>query len=39
MAKRKQKSSPEEIEFTVGSGNVYADFGLPNREEAKTIPK
>lgn len=32
MAKR----NPEEIEFTIGSGNVYADFGLPNPEEAKT---
>lgn len=36
MAKRKQKNSSEEIEFTQGSGNVYADFGLPNAEEAKT---
>lgn len=36
MAKRNQKNSPDEIEFTVGSGNVYADFGLPNPEEAKT---
>jgi predicted XRE-type DNA-binding protein len=36
MAKRKQKNSPEEIEFTLGSGNVYADFGFSNPEEAKT---
>ena len=36
MAKRKPKNSPEEIEFTLSSGNVYADFGLPNAEEAKT---
>ena len=36
MVKRNQKNNPEEIEFTVGSGNVYADFGLPNPEEAKT---
>lgn len=36
MAKRKPKNSPEEIEFTLGSGNVYADFGLPNAEEANT---
>jgi predicted XRE-type DNA-binding protein len=35
MAKRKPKSSPEEIEFTLGSGNVYADFGFSNPEEAK----
>lgn len=36
MAKKNPKNSPEEIEFSVGSGNVYADFGLPNAEEAKT---
>ncbi len=36
MAKRNQKNNPEEIEFSVGSGNVYADFGLSNPEEAKT---
>ena len=35
MAKRNPKNSPEEIEFTLGSGNVYADFGFPNPEEAK----
>lgn len=33
MAKRNQKNSAEEIEFTVGSGNVYADIGLQNPEE------
>ena len=33
--KKKSKNSPKEIEFTVESGNVYADFGLPNPEEAK----
>lgn len=36
MAKKNPKNSPEKIEFSVGSGNVYADFGLPNAEEAKT---
>lgn len=35
MAKRNPKNSSEEIEFTVGSGNVYADFGLSNPEDAK----
>ena len=35
MAKRKPKNSPEEIEFTLGSGNVYADFGFSNPEEAR----
>lgn len=35
MAKRKPKNSPEEVEFTLGSGNVYADFGFSNPEEAK----
>lgn len=33
MAKRKKD---DEIEYTVGSGNVYADFGIANPEEAKT---
>jgi predicted XRE-type DNA-binding protein len=33
MVKRNKKSSEEEIEFTVGSGNVYADIGLQNPEE------
>ena len=36
MAKRKLKNDSEEIEFSVGSGNVYADFGFSNPEEAKT---
>ncbi len=36
MAKRNLKSNPEDIEYTVGSGNVYADFGFANAEEAKT---
>lgn len=36
MAKRNPKNSSEEIEFTVSSGNVYADFGFANPEEAKT---
>ena len=36
MEKRNKKSVDDEIEFTVGSGNVYADFGFLNPEEAKT---
>lgn len=36
MAKRNPKNNPEEIEFSVGSGNVYADFGFSNPDEAKT---
>jgi predicted XRE-type DNA-binding protein len=36
MKKRTPKNHDEEIEFTTGSGNVYADFGFPNSEEAKT---
>lgn len=36
MARKNPKKQSEEIEFTVGSGNVYADFGFPNPEEAKT---
>jgi len=35
MVKRNPRNKSEEIEFTVGSGNVYADFGLPNPEDAK----
>jgi predicted XRE-type DNA-binding protein len=35
MAKRNPKKHPEKMEYTVGSGNVYADFGFPNPEEAK----
>lgn len=36
MAKRNPKINPEEVEYSVGSGNVYADFGFSNPEEAKT---
>lgn len=36
MARKNQKNNAEKIEFTVGSGNVYDDFGLSNPEEAKT---
>ena len=36
MTKKNQKNNIEDIEFTLGSGNVYADFGFPNPEEAKT---
>jgi predicted XRE-type DNA-binding protein len=36
MAKRNPKSNPENIEYSVSSGNVCADFGLSNPEEAKT---
>lgn len=36
MEKRNKKTDEDKIEFTVGSGNVYADFGFPNPEEAKT---
>ena len=36
MAKKSSKKSQEEIEFTVGSGNVYADFAFANPEEAAT---
>lgn len=41
MEKRKQRIKAEEnktedIEYTVSSGNVYADFGYPNPEEAQT---
>lgn len=35
MAKKSPKKNLEEIEFAVGSGNVYADFGFTNPEEAK----
>ena len=35
MAQKNQKINLEEIEFSIGSGNVYADFGLPNATEAK----
>lgn len=36
MGKRSPKINLEEIEFSIGSGNVYADFGFSNPEEAKT---
>jgi predicted XRE-type DNA-binding protein len=35
MEKRKSKNKDEIIEYTVSSGNVYADFGFANPEEAK----
>jgi predicted XRE-type DNA-binding protein len=36
MVKRNPKNKPEKIEYSVSSGNVYADFGFSNPEEAKT---
>lgn len=36
MAKRNPKNKPEDIEYSVSSGNVYADFGFSNPEEART---
>lgn len=36
MTKKNQKNKLEEIEYTIGSGNVYADLGFSNPEEAKT---
>ena len=36
MAKRNLKNKPENMEYSVSSGNVYADFGFSNLEEAKT---
>lgn len=38
MRKRNKKldENGEEIEFTIGSGNIYKDFGFPNPEEANT---
>lgn len=35
MEKKSRVIDLKEIEYTVGSGNVYADFGFPNPEEAK----
>lgn len=35
MEKKNQKNDLKDIEFSVGSGNVYADFGFSNPEEAK----
>ncbi len=35
MAKRNPKNKSENIEYFVSSGNVYADFGFSNPEEAK----
>ncbi len=34
MAKRKKRTKFKEIEYEVSSGNVYADFGYSNPEEA-----
>lgn len=34
MAKRKKRTKSEGKEYEVSSGNVYADFGYPNPEEA-----
>lgn len=36
MEKRNKKVDEEVIEFTIGSGNVYADFGFSDPWEAKT---
>jgi len=36
MVKRNPKNIPEKIEYSVSSGNVYADFGFSNPEEVKT---
>lgn len=36
MAKRNPKNKPENIKYSVSSGNVYADFGFSNPEEART---
>lgn len=36
MEKRNKKNEADKIEFIIGSGNVYADFGFSNPEEAKT---
>ena len=36
MVKRNPKNKSENIEYSVSSGNVYADFGFSNPEEAKT---
>jgi predicted XRE-type DNA-binding protein len=30
-----RKNKTEEIDYTLSSGNVYADFGFPNPEEAQ----
>jgi len=35
MVKRNPKNKPEDIEYSISSGNVYADFGFSNPEEAK----
>lgn len=34
MGKTREKNHPEEVEYTESSGNVYADFGFSNPEEA-----
>lgn len=36
MVKRKPKIKTENIEYTVSSGNVYADFEFQNPQEAQT---
>lgn len=36
MEKRNKKNKPEEVEYTVSSGNVFKDFGFPHPEEAQT---
>lgn len=35
MAKKNPKNKLQDIEYSVSSGNVYADFGFSNPEEAK----
>lgn len=35
MATRNPKNKPEGIEYPLSSGNVYADFGFSNPEEAR----
>lgn len=35
MAKKTLKNKLENIEYTIGSGNVYADFGMSDAEESK----
>ena len=36
MTKKNPKNKSENIEYSVSSENVYADFGFFNPEEAKT---
>jgi predicted XRE-type DNA-binding protein len=35
MTKKNPKNKPENIEYSISSGNVYADFGFSNPEEAR----